>query len=147
MARGAVGTWQSFSHDEWHTKIAWNGTGCAAGKRTIDAKLIDALYASLTDLSAYLLTPTHIGMSISRTVRTEDMKVKRRVSSISPLRSGYAAPRGTVADLVCADNLCVRELAGQQALRRTKDRRARLVSTVGTIVLPLLARDNYAAKH
>jgi hypothetical protein len=43
-------TWHSFSSDEWHTKIAWNGTTYAAGKRTIDPKLIDALYASLTDL-------------------------------------------------------------------------------------------------
>ena len=43
-------TWQSFSSDEWHTKLEWNGSTYTAGKRTIDPKLIDALYASLTDL-------------------------------------------------------------------------------------------------
>jgi len=43
-------TWQSFSSDEWHAKVVWNGSTYKADKRTVDPKLIDALYASLTNL-------------------------------------------------------------------------------------------------
>ena len=43
-------TWQSFSKDEAHYKLDWNGTTYTVGKRKVDAKLIDALYASLTGL-------------------------------------------------------------------------------------------------
>ena len=43
-------TWHSFTSDEAHYKLAWNGTTYTAGKRTIDPALIEALYASLTNL-------------------------------------------------------------------------------------------------
>ena len=42
--------WQSFSRDERHYKLAWNGTAYTAGTRAIDPKLVDALYASLVKL-------------------------------------------------------------------------------------------------
>ncbi len=43
-------TWQSFSSDEAHYKLAWNGTAYTVNQRKVDPALIDALYASLTNL-------------------------------------------------------------------------------------------------
>lgn len=40
--------WQSFSHDEHHYKLVWDGTRYVSDKKKpIDGKLVDALYASL----------------------------------------------------------------------------------------------------
>jgi hypothetical protein len=42
-------TWQSFSHDERHYKLEWDGTHYVSDKKMqVDSKLVDALYASLT---------------------------------------------------------------------------------------------------
>jgi hypothetical protein len=43
-------TWHSFSSDEWHAKLEWSGSTYTVDKRTVDPKLVDALYASLTNL-------------------------------------------------------------------------------------------------
>jgi hypothetical protein len=43
-------TWQSFTKDERHYKLAWNGTAYTADKRTIDPKLVDVLIGSLVNL-------------------------------------------------------------------------------------------------
>src|SRR6185503_20965619 len=42
-------TWQSFSHDERHYTLAWDGTRYVSDKKKpIDGALVAALYASLT---------------------------------------------------------------------------------------------------
>lgn len=47
-------TYSSFHHNELHYKLAWNKTRYRADtKRSIDGKLIEALYASLTDLREF----------------------------------------------------------------------------------------------
>ena len=43
-------TWQSFSHDERHYTLAWDGARYVSDKKKpIDGALVDALYASLTN--------------------------------------------------------------------------------------------------
>src|SRR5579863_1366947 len=43
-------TYTSFHHDEKHYLIEWTADGYISGKRAIDGKVIDALYAALTEL-------------------------------------------------------------------------------------------------
>jgi hypothetical protein len=43
-------TYLSFHRDARHYKIEWTPRGYVSGKRTIDRKAIDAIYAALTDL-------------------------------------------------------------------------------------------------
>jgi hypothetical protein len=47
-------TYSSFHHNELHYKLAWNKTEYRADtKKSIDGKLVEALYASLTDLREF----------------------------------------------------------------------------------------------